>query len=92
MKQTLRLAVAALLVCGGCTGVRETIDDWRVEARLGVIATPEIEWPKSTGSLRRALAWRTAKPARVTAFGAAYLAIGALFLVLGAFSAAGTIR
>ena len=42
--------------------------------------------------LRRALTWRTAKPARVTAFGAVYLAIGALFLVLGAFSAAGTIR
>ena len=42
--------------------------------------------------LRRALIWRTAKPARVTAFGAVYLAIGALFLVLGAFSAAGTIR
>jgi len=57
MKQTLRLAVAALLVCGGCTGVRETIDDWRVQARLGVIANPEIEWPKSTGSLRRALVW-----------------------------------
>ena len=42
--------------------------------------------------LRRALDWRVAKPARVTAFGAAYLAIGALFLVLGAFSAAGTIK
>ena len=42
--------------------------------------------------LRRALDWRTAKPSRVTAFGAAYLAIGALFLVLGAFSAAGTIK
>ena len=42
--------------------------------------------------LRRALDWRTAKPSRVTAFGAAYLAIGALFLLLGAFSAAGTIK
>ena len=42
--------------------------------------------------LRRALDWRVAKPARVTAFGAAYLAIGALFLVLGAFSATGTIK
>ena len=42
--------------------------------------------------LRRALDWRVAKPLRVTAFGAAYLAIGALFLVLGAFSAAGTIK
>ena len=42
--------------------------------------------------LRRALDWRVAKPARVTAFGAVYLAIGALFLMLGAFSAAGTIK
>lgn len=42
--------------------------------------------------LRRALDWRTAKPSRVTAFGAAYLAIGALFLLLGTFSAAGTIK
>ena len=42
--------------------------------------------------LRRALDWRVAKPLRVTAFGATYLAIGAHFLVLGAFSAAGTIK
>jgi len=42
--------------------------------------------------LRRALAWRAAKQARVTAFGSAYLAIGALFLVLGTLSAAGTIK
>ena len=42
--------------------------------------------------LRRALDWRVAKPARVTVFGASYLAIGALFLVLGAFSAAGAIK
>ena len=44
------------------------------------------------GHLRRALDWRVAKPLRVTAFGATYLAIGAHFLVLGAFSAAGTIK
>ena len=42
--------------------------------------------------LRRALAWRAAKPARVLGFGAAYLAIGALVLLLGAFSATGTIK
>ena len=41
--------------------------------------------------LRRALAWRAAKQARVTGFGAAYLALGGLYLVLGALSAAGTI-
>ena len=57
MRNGILLTVAALLACGGCTSVRETIDDWRVEARLGVIANPEIEWPKSTGSLRRALVW-----------------------------------
>ena len=42
--------------------------------------------------LRRALAWRAAKPARVLGFGAAYLAIGALYLLLGTLSAAGTIK
>lgn len=42
--------------------------------------------------LRRALAWRAAKQARVTGFGAAYLAVGALFLLLGALSAAGAIK
>ncbi len=42
--------------------------------------------------LRRALAWRAAKKARVTGFGAAYLAIGALFLTLGSLSAAGVIK
>ena len=41
--------------------------------------------------LRRALAWRAAKQARVTSFGAAYLALGGLYLVLGALSAAGAI-
>ena len=41
--------------------------------------------------LRRALAWRAAKQARVTGFGAAYLALGGLYLVLGALSAAGAI-
>ena len=41
--------------------------------------------------LRRAITWRVAKPARVTGFGAAYLAIGALFLVLGTLSATGAI-
>ena len=41
--------------------------------------------------LRRAITWRVAKPARVTGFGAAYLAIGALFLVLGGLSATGAI-
>ena len=42
--------------------------------------------------LRRALAWRAAKQARVTGFGTAYLAVGALFLLLGALSAAGAIK
>ena len=42
--------------------------------------------------LRRALAWRAAKKARVTGFGAAYLAIGVLFLSLGSLSAAGAIK
>ena len=41
--------------------------------------------------LRRAITWRVAKQARVTGFGAAYLAIGALFLALGTLSAAGVI-
>ena len=41
--------------------------------------------------LRRLLTWRAAKPSRVIAFGAAYLAIGALFLVLGTLSATGSI-
>ena len=41
--------------------------------------------------LRRLLTWRAAKPARVIAFGAAYLAIGALFVVLGVLSATGAI-
>ena len=57
MRNGILLTVVALLVCGGCTSVRETIDDWRVQARIGVIANPEIEWPKSTGNFRRALAW-----------------------------------
>ena len=35
--------------------------------------------------------WRAAKQARVTGFGAAYLALGGLYLVLGALSAAGAI-
>ena len=42
--------------------------------------------------LRRAITWRVAKQARVTGFGAAYLAIGALFLVLGSLSATGAIK
>ena len=42
--------------------------------------------------LRRALAWRAAKQARVTCFGGVYLAIGALFLTLGSLSAAGVIK
>lgn len=37
--------------------------------------------------LRRLISWRAAKPSRVIAFGAAYLAIGALFLILGTLSA-----
>ena len=37
--------------------------------------------------LRRLLTWRAAKPSRVLAFGATYLAIGVLFLVLGTLSA-----
>ena len=41
--------------------------------------------------LRRLLTWRAAKPTRVIAFGATYLAIGALFLVLGVLSAIGAI-
>jgi len=48
---------ASLLLACGCASVMSAIDDARVQARICILANPEIEWPKSTGSFRRALAF-----------------------------------
>ena len=50
-------ALAAALAASGCADFAELVDDVRAVARIGVVAHPEVEWPKSTERLQKALAY-----------------------------------
>ena len=50
-------ALVAALAASGCADFAELVDDARAVARIGVVAHPEVEWPKSTERLQKALAY-----------------------------------
>lgn len=52
-----RFFAVALMVLCGCMdigNISDAIDDARVVARIGVVANPELSWPKSSAQLQKA--------------------------------------
>lgn len=52
-----RFLVLPIMAFCGCVGISNVIDNARTCARIGVVANPELSWPKSAAKLQKAFAF-----------------------------------